>query len=246
MESQSNSNSDSKKMFISESSTSQEIVTTSFLLSNLHCPSCVSHIKDIFAVLQPPPSFTPWLATSWVTVSHSKSLSVSEIRNVLEDGGFDVCDVSPDAPGELPIRHGEIGYLDRIMDKWTSSSHENKSNNSKHLENCEQCRQEAKLRDGTASSSSNISLKGQGGSTMDIEKGLPLVVVDSTDTQDIWRATLAVGGMTCAACVGAITEALEKKSWIRKVVVNLSKWQRLFRPIPSKSRPKNILDANIT
>lgn len=81
---------------------------------------------------------------------------------------------------------------------------------------------------------------------MDIEKGLPLVVVDSTDTQDIWRATLAVGGMTCAACVGAITEALEKKSWIRKVVVNLSKWQRLFRPIPSKSRPKNILDANIT
>jgi heavy metal translocating P-type ATPase len=38
---------------------------------------------------------------------------------------------------------------------------------------------------------------------------------------DTWRATLAVGGMTCAACANTITKELKKKDWIRDVVVNV-------------------------
>ena len=47
------------------------------------------------------------------------------------------------------------------------------------------------------------------------------VVVESDKDQEIWRATLAVGGMTCAACVNTITDQLQKKNWIKKVAVNL-------------------------
>lgn len=36
-----------------------------------------------------------------------------------------------------------------------------------------------------------------------------------------WRATLAVGGMTCAVCINTITDELSKRDWISKVVVSL-------------------------
>jgi copper chaperone CopZ len=49
---------------------------------------------------------------------------------------------------------------------------------------------------------------------------LPLVAVDSK-VSDTWRASVAVGGMTCATCAGAITTELERKDWVRKVVINL-------------------------
>lgn len=138
-----------------------------------------------------------------------------------------MCDVSPDnapAKSQLHIYNGETGYLDRMVDKWTSSGPVTKTGNSKiHLENCEQCRREAKFEDGTQpGSSSLLPSQGKVDGAMVVKNDVPLVVVDSIDTEDIWQATLAVGGMTCAVCVGAIKEALEKKSWVRKAAVNLS------------------------
>jgi copper chaperone CopZ len=188
-------------------------ITTSFLLSNLHCPSCVSHIQDILSALQPPPSsISPWLASSWVIVKHDKALPVKDIQQALEEGGFDVCDVSP----EDIVNHssGETGYLDRFIDKW-SNNHEAKPRQNKHLDNCDLCRLEVLGKDGMSSSSKPQDPP----ITMD-DKDLVSVVVDAGE-EDVWQATLAVGGMTCAACVVTITEELGKKNWIKNVVVNL-------------------------
>jgi Cu+-exporting ATPase len=155
---------------------------------------------------------------------------VREIREALEDGGFDVCDVSPDdVAGKSQIGDGEIGYLDRFLDKWSSDNHESKpSHPNKHLENCELCRREEIGKDGSAdiflASSSSATMPQKHNTAMDDDKDLSLVVVESADSQDIWQASLAVGGMTCAACVVNITETLEKKRWIKNVVVNLSKY----------------------
>lgn len=38
---------------------------------------------------------------------------------------------------------------------------------------------------------------------------------------DIWRATYAIGGMTCSRCSGFVTDALKQHMWIEKVDVNL-------------------------
>jgi copper chaperone CopZ len=57
-------------------------------------------------------------------------------------------------------------------------------------------------------------------SAMSLPLALPLVAVDSK-VADTWRASVAVGGMTCAACAGAITKELEGKDWVRRVVINL-------------------------
>ncbi|KAJ9129873.1 Heavy metal translocatin [Pleurostoma richardsiae] len=40
-------------------------------------------------------------------------------------------------------------------------------------------------------------------------------------TADLWRASFAVGGMTCSSCVGAITKALDSLPWTKSVDVNL-------------------------
>src|SRR5450432_4446194 len=78
--------------------------TTSFLLSNLHCPSCVSNIENAIDALKPKPSsVSSSLVTSWVTVRHEPPLSASTIRNALEDAGFDVrSSFAGNLPQEFP------------------------------------------------------------------------------------------------------------------------------------------------
>lgn len=192
-------------------------ITTSFLLSNLHCPSCVSYITDVLSTLHPPPaSISPWLASSWVIVEHDKSLSVKHIQQALEDAGFGVCGVSPE---DVVSHHNEdVGYLDRFMDKWSNNGEVKPSHPKKHIENCQLCQKEALGKHGT--SELPLSSRHQiPHSPMD-DSYLSSVVVD-TGEQDIWQASLAVGGMTCAACVVTITEELKKKDWIKDVTINL-------------------------
>lgn len=200
----------------------QNIITSSFLVSNLHCPSCVSTIQDTLALLNPRPiSVSPSLVSSWVTVQHQSSLLAADIRKSLENAGFDICDVAPDNVTGGTSHMGfdsESGYLDKVVNRLRSdreSPPRYARQSSRHIQNCEACRLEVNRKDG---SSQSDDVKGKG--KMD-DKPLQLVLVESADSQDLWRATVAVGGMTCAACAGSITEAMEKKDWVKKVVVNL-------------------------
>jgi Cu+-exporting ATPase len=201
------------------------VVTHSFLLSNLHCPSCVSHIQDSLSKsLHPPPvSISPSLVSSWVTVEHENRLPARDIRKALEEAGFDVCDVTPDdGSGKKPLSFGldggSDGYLDRFIDRFDSSRKPGsaKSGPSKnHFLHCEACRREA---EGKKGSSSNLStaMANEPDSKSDLQ-----IVVEADGDEDIRRAALAVGGMTCASCINAITAELQKKVWIKKVTVNL-------------------------
>jgi Cu+-exporting ATPase len=226
---------------MAQTATRSHLVTTSFLLSNLHCPSCVSHIKDTLFSLDPAPiAVSPSLLSSWVTIHHDHSLSTEDIEDALENAGFDICDVTAEhvtggSPQHMGL-DGENGYLGRFIHRLNpgpeaecSSGKTRKA--TRHLQNCESCRLEAAgkqrvLDSKSPASSSNIAKSTQPTQpTMSFtsEKGLcSLVSVDSTASQqDTWRASVAVGGMTCASCAGTITEELEKKDWVRKVVVNL-------------------------
>jgi len=184
------------------------LITTSYLLSNLHCPSCVSHIQDILSALKPAPHLiSPSLVSSVVTVKHDKLLPEETIRDALESAGFDICEVARDdrRSGKSHQSHEEIGYLDQLLAKWQGKEQisenqagEEKQNN-RHVENCEACRLGLEKGHEKGSSSENpVAMQKQ-------ELELPLVVVESNNLQDTWRASLAIGGMTCAACVTAIS-----------------------------------------
>ncbi|KAH8818992.1 P-type ATPase-like protein [Xylogone sp. PMI_703] len=219
-------------------SSHSRIVTTSFLLTNIHCPSCVSHIQELLYALEPKPvSVSPSLITSWVTVQHNTSLPSSRMRTVLEDAGFYVADVMPEDGDQRDPTTEETGYLDQLFNRWRSASKSAASAKRKqlkrHLENCEQCRKELSekkssydsfsklLRDPAGSKHPKPSLEQPRNATSPHKSDSNLVVVDTDDSEDIWKASLAVGGMTCAACVVTITEELKKKPWIKNVSVNL-------------------------
>jgi P-type Cu+ transporter len=231
MASGTNLNLEETNVSTTQSNAQTDAVTTSFLLSNLHCPSCVTYIQQILSNLRPSPiSISPSLVSSWVKVQHGKDLSPRDIRAALEDSGFEVCGVTPDdTAGMAHIEYDEeIGYLDRFLDKYSPSKSKNGSNSrqpNRHLENCELCRLEAdgKHRLDQDRPSSNAPSVKQNQTMQDYlsTKSDPLVVVDSEGRQDLWRASLAIGGMTCAACVVAITEELEKRNWVKRVAVNL-------------------------
>jgi Cu+-exporting ATPase len=209
-----------------------DVITHSFLLSNLHCPSCVSKIQESLSTLCPAPiSISPSLVSSWVTVQHEKCLPVEDIREALEDAGFDVCDITPDDRKSLsPFGlDGEFGYLGSFIDKFDSGKKGPGSvkprPSKKHLQNCEACCLEADAKNESSSINSRTPLATTSLATiMEDEldsKSDILVVMDADDTEDVWTVSLAIGGMTCAACVNSITEELQKKAWIKKVTVNL-------------------------
>jgi Cu+-exporting ATPase len=184
---------------MASSPNSPGVTTHSFLLSNLHCPSCVSHIHGFLSKLHPPPnSVSPSLVTSWVTVEHSSYLSVRDIREAFKNAGFDVVDVTPN---DLLPSDG-TAVRDRLKARFGSEKNGGIGTkcapSKKHLENCQACRLQA------------------GGKNADpmfggLESKEALVVVDSAGSRDIWRASLAIGGMTCAVCSNGITNELTKR-----------------------------------
>lgn len=215
------------------SSTPQHHITTSFLLSNLHCPSCVSHIKDVLSCLDPAPlSVAPSLLSASVTVIHEEALSIYDLQEALEQAGFEICDMTNDSSQPAPGRksyvtsNNDIGYLDRFIHKFPSDRNLPAKSKypAQHIDNCEACRL-LDNKDGPSTSQNPLPSStgdedgGKKPRKMEKVQSPPLVVVPVPGEQ--FRATLAIGGMTCAACVGTITEELEKKEWIEKVVVNL-------------------------
>ncbi|PHH84813.1 hypothetical protein CDD83_1335 [Cordyceps sp. RAO-2017] len=77
-------------------------VTSSFLLGNLHCPSCVALIKRL---LQEEYGervvwVSPNVVTSVVTVEHEDAGTADLVRDMaktLQDVGFDICAVDSSA-----------------------------------------------------------------------------------------------------------------------------------------------------
>jgi len=144
---------------------SAEVVTTSFLLGNLHCPTCVSTIKDIIkdSCADHVRWVSPNVVTSVVTVEHSIVLSIEIMQKALEDGGFEVCGVATSARGEdsdlveprsIVGRDGgsneSAARPASTFSRWgnfpriASRSQAAQSSRARaHLQNCEQCRNSA-------------------------------------------------------------------------------------------------------
>ncbi len=264
-------------------------VTTSFLLANLHCPTCVSTIKSaLHAACGGVKWVSPNVVTSVVTVEHARDASVRRMRDALEESGFEVCAVSTSA--------GDASDLDSVLEQpadegeynGESSTTPNHTNNTAttqeatamaastfsrwfrpstttqhspqaraaHLQNCEQCRTGAApstpaqpIADDktiektiletvlthpstttpdtttpTTPTGTNPQFTTPQISTITQDATTEPFIAISTD-EDIpaprYRATLAIGGMTCSACSNMLTAGLSKHPWLLNPVVTL-------------------------
>ncbi|RYP10822.1 hypothetical protein DL764_000444 [Monosporascus ibericus] len=234
--------------------THSETITTSFLLSNLHCPTCVTTIKE---VLQDCAHHLKWVSpnvvTSVVTVEHHPAVTIGEMESTLQEAGFDVCGVTTSA-GDIidldqraPISYGnpdegsaqDISRPVSALVRWFTSKTASETPTTRdhqakvHLQNCEKCRTSKPHDPGEKTTfveayPSQLSCPTALDKTGNLEqpaklshKSFVAVEGDEATPKARRRATLAVGGMTCAVCINTITGELSKRDWVSKVVVSL-------------------------
>ncbi|KAK3492543.1 E1-E2 ATPase-domain-containing protein [Neurospora hispaniola] len=258
-------------------------ITTSFLISNLHCPSCVSTIKDVLLGEPSTRSHIRWVSpnvvTSVVTVEHDSGSSdnnsaasatsvIKDMHRALEDSGFEVSGVTTTATvsdhdndnddnGGFLVRdlgiqaEGESSTFSRWVttaSRRTNSPFGSQKRAETHFQNCAQCRTSKattghKVQEKTSEKEKETPVSAVRGihappdlltarpknmaSTSTKKSFSTDTVVDlggrvpSSQQPPLYRVTVAIGGMTCAACVNTITNELNKKDWIAHVSVNL-------------------------
>ncbi|KAJ3475948.1 hypothetical protein NLG97_g9289 [Lecanicillium saksenae] len=205
---------------------------TSYLLGNLHCPSCVAAIRSLLADTYGDQIkwVSPNLVTSVVTVEHQSTVPgiVQSMAKTLEDVGFEVCavDSSSDSIDDSAtvVDHGEGDLVapqqgsafDVFSWLWRSKASTSlETARAAHLQNCESCRNgddhDVPSRPDSVSSSRAPT----------IPAALDGIISSDVASAGPWRATLSVGGMTCAVCTNTITNEMEKLPWVSKAVVNL-------------------------
>lgn len=224
-------------------------VTTSYLLGNLHCPSCVSSIKHVLHETCDADVLwvSPNIVTSVVTVEHRPTdrASVLNMTRALEDAGFEVEAVTSTATDEEQQRvlnrlsQAHAGDTSRdvegngFMGGWFWNREKRTPGHSRvssaHIRNCQQCQREQREpdqeKDGDGLGLGPPEEKMVGSLTTSPPSVRPSVAelesIAVAGDAPTWRATYAVGGMTCAVCVNTITEELNKVPWISNVAVNL-------------------------
>jgi len=178
-------------------------------------PSCVSAIEHALSALQPPPTVLGIsIIHQAVIIQHSLSLRANTIQDTLEDAGFDVF-------------YPRVGL--------SQPEHPNESllsgRQAKHLQHCSACREELAVRkyDTDSESQSNLIVPSLPRTDEASEKYASLrekaetstpVDLDHNVVSMPHRLSLAVSGMTCAACSASITEMVSQISGVSQLFVN--------------------------
>lgn len=228
--------------------TQLETSTTTVLIRNLHCPSCVSNINDVLSTLDPKPlSVSISIVSQTVVVQHTLSLPVENIAHALREAGFEIDSIIPDhiteSDGAAGVGIEQDGHQRTPLHpqgttRWGTSGRNKKDEEEReratHLERCDQCRAEQEENRGSKSMilPTSMSVKelpqqnerGEMDPTHDVADVAPTdqpFTVVGTRKSQLVRAWLSISGMTCSSCVGNITEVLRSKTWIQSVDVNL-------------------------
>ncbi|KAG6036661.1 hypothetical protein E4U41_005569 [Claviceps citrina] len=147
--------------------TQPKLITTSYLVGNLHCPTCVAVIKN--ALEHEYGDRVSWVSpnvvTSVVTVEHQDAGAgfIHDMGKTLEDAGFEICavDTTADVPDDLNgAREDSFGragasqeslrrHYNSALELWwrlwrpTSPSATPHDRATTHLENCDACKNTA-------------------------------------------------------------------------------------------------------
>ena len=225
----------------------RQTITTSFLLGNLHCPSCVALIKSLLEETYGHHILwvSPNLVTSVVTVEHEQQspATVRSMEKTLEDVGFEICGINTSSSTPLHefnrLAAEDRGEGSRNVSRaegpwdawsrlwhWTKPTLPSEAAQHVHRENCEACHSCTELGlDGKLDQNdSQHDLEGLDSEKQPAESPLYEVAIGDGKqgaAGESFRATLSVGGMTCAVCVNTISANLEKYPWVTNVVVNL-------------------------
>jgi len=193
-------------------------VTTTVLVNNIHCASCLSYIQEVLSTLQPAPlSTTANYVSHEVTIVHSPKLSADDISRALSDAAFEVQSVrTEDDFGHIIYKQDIIQAHQEWLEQTAQSLsrqvtlpwHPPTTNlrfldnadhkpNEKHMEHCVTCQ--------------------KSNQKVEISKD---VIVTIPEAQK-FTAALSIAGMTCPACILSINEGVQELQFLEDVNVSL-------------------------
>lgn len=137
-------------------SSAANMATTTIFIANLHCPSCVENIDNIFQYIQPRPTLkSTSIVSHSITCEHDPSLSPSQLSQALEAAGFEVhsiFEIDPDSSEAVEVSFPNQKSLDwedsleHAVADWSRSKQPlrgtDMSHRLKHVANCAECRRE--------------------------------------------------------------------------------------------------------
>jgi len=193
-------------------------VTTTVLINNIHCASCLSYIQEVLSTLQPAPlSTTANYVSHEVTIVHIPNHSANDISRALSDAAFEIQSMrTKDEFGSVIYGQDEAQAHQEWLEQAAQTPSKQASTlswrqttahagllgdanqpNKKHIGHCVTCQK----------SNKNVEISQD-------------FVVDIPEVQS-FTATLSIAGMTCAACILSINEGVQELQFLEDVSVSL-------------------------
>lgn len=182
---------------------------TSFLIPNLHCPTCVAHVTTLIEELDPNAVIRNIsIVNHVVTIAHGSNTPISSISLALTSNGYEVFDVVRDTTtckkrSKSPV---DTSRLQKAVQRWTPRRPSQVDETTRLLQVDEQTRS---LHDANCQMCAAYSHRE------------PIEVVSPTDDATLMIATLSVDGMTCSSCVGHVTKTLKEIPGVERADVSL-------------------------
>lgn len=199
--------------------------TSTILVSNIHCASCVTYIYQLLAPYHHALRHIEIsVITGEVRILHDHAFPIGRICQILEDGAFEVYSATSKDGNTSMVEEYHNGLkINRPL--WIHTSTSSSSNagclevprEKHHKEKCEACKKEAE-NDQIMELKDDISLQ-----NLDLEKAEKLRSPrQRTNSGTLMRkAILSISGMTCASCTSSIEAGVEELSFIDSIEVTL-------------------------
>ncbi|KIW10478.1 hypothetical protein PV08_11442 [Exophiala spinifera] len=211
---------------------------STFLVSNIHCPSCVTYVQDVLREIPNIHSVQISLIDQTIRVKHAHDKTRDLITNELLKAAFEVQHVTTVGEHGVKTRDYDVSpppvKASLGRSKWLMSRAQRK-----HIENCKACqgkreRTSVKRRPWAAitrlrrmDTRHSKPPKSEDTATSDdilVEDHPAVIGFDGThEGQDHadYVATIVIGGMTCASCSGNITKELNDLDFVQSADVSL-------------------------
>ena len=176
--------------------------------SSLHCPSCVPSIEGALSRLSiDPASISVSVTQQSVNLVTPPHVSRSQIYTTLYDAGFEV----ESEPG--------INLVSASGSSWLTIAIESRKRKRQHLRTCDACKSKngAKYLRSLLSPSTRSRIESSCEPFVEELPSISSIPLQSNS----YRVSLSIGGMTCAACVSAIMDALKDKPGVSEMNVDL-------------------------
>ncbi|RYO14587.1 Copper-exporting P-type ATPase A [Alternaria arborescens] len=180
------------------------------LVSNLHCPSCVSHVQDVLSHLPGIESASEVsLITQTIRVVHDNTvISPHEIIEALVKSALEIKHVV-----HLNSQGHQVADYD-VSDANTLTTGGERPQKS-HIDSCEACQKVWQGKDFSVNATSSTA------TVTKVDVNPNIINIQDPSQDDRYNASISIEGMSCGSCTGKVMRSLDRLPFVSKASVDL-------------------------